>query len=331
MNKRIIILISVLLLIALLYSCKNNGSKNIEKKVVVEIDTITTKDTIAETLLIVSDSGNLVLVESSTTDTLFRSNWHGLTYRFIERNNGETPEIGDILSLNLEYRTSFDSVLFTSKDVSGGFRMRLEKPAHPGSIEEAFQLMHIGDSAIFKIDAYNFYTYSRNLVQVPYFAKEGSYITFHVRLKDIQQSEDYKIQRKEREIRIQDEENSMINRYLLSEEINIEPLNSGLYIIPIIKTDKEKVKVGSIVSIHYSASFLDGREFDNTNNTGIPFAFELGKGDIIPGLEQGISHMSLGETARFIVPFRLAYGGESKGPIPPYSTLLFDVEIVSVK
>jgi FKBP-type peptidyl-prolyl cis-trans isomerase len=207
--------------------------------------------------------------------------------------------------------------------------MRLEKPAHPGSIEEAFLMMHKGDSAIFKVDAWNFYHYTRKLVDPPSFATANTFLTFNVRLVDIQRSDDFEYQKQERESTLRIEEQSLINRYLMAEEIQQKPLPSGIYIIPIEETEGDNLKMGDIVAIHYIASFIDGKVFDNTYQNNLPFSFKLGNGEIIPGLEEGISKLHVGEKARIIIPFSLAYQSENKGPIPPYSTLVFDVEIIS--
>lgn len=324
----------ILLLISLTLSC-NSGIKNKNEKLKhnSNSDTIikeqAPQDTTKEETVVVVDNGNIAIISSSCIDTIFRTNTNGLKYRFIEQNNGKTPEIGDILSLDIEYFTEHDSLLFSSYDVPDNFRLRLEKPAHRGSIEEAFMMMHKGDSAIFKVNAYNFYRYSRKLVNIPEFIKPNELIVFFIRLKEIQHSETYEEEKYLREAEIREEEISMINRFLISEDLTSKELQAGIHLIILEEGKGTKLKAGDLVKFHYEVSFLDGLVFDNTYDSGMPLIFELGSKQLIPGLEIALSHLHVGDKAKIIIPFALAYGSESKGPIPPYSTLVFDVEIIS--
>jgi FKBP-type peptidyl-prolyl cis-trans isomerase len=86
-----------------------------------------------------------------------------------------------------------------------------------------------------------------------------------------------------------------------------------------------------MVSIHYTGSFIDGKVFDSSLERNEPFLFKIGSQQAIQGMEEGILKMRVGGTATLIIPSKLAYGFEQKGPIPPYSTLIFDVELLDVK
>jgi FKBP-type peptidyl-prolyl cis-trans isomerase len=81
----------------------------------------------------------------------------------------------------------------------------------------------------------------------------------------------------------------------------------------------------------YSTSATDnkGSQFDsNTSGTGLPFT--IGAGQVIKGWEQGLVGMKVGGKRRIVIPPDLAYGSEPNGPIPGNSTLLFEVELLSV-
>ena len=90
---------------------------------------------------------------------------------------------------------------------------------------------------------------------------------------------------------------------------------------------------GDVVSIHYSATLEDGTEIDDTYERGEPAAFVLGKGIVIPGWDEGVALMHEGEKAKLIIPPELAFGdqGGAAGLIPPNSTLIFEVELVSIQ
>lgn len=329
--KMSVVVIHLVLSLLIIWSCNTGTKKSNNPASDLPVDTLSKdiKDTVGTETIVMIDNGSLLIVSSDYADTVFRNKGNGLVYRFIKRNAGVNPETGDVLSLHLEYYTENDSLLFSSYDVPDEFRMRLEKPSHPGSIEEALKMMHIGDSAIFKINAYNFYRYTRKLVNIPEYIKPGELLSFYVKLLNIQHSELYEQEKKLREAEIRDEEISMIKRYLLTENLISTELSSGIHIVKIAESDKRKLKAGDYVKMHYEASFLDGLIFDSTYESGNLFGFELGSGELIPGLEIALSHLHIGEKARIIIPFALAYGSEIKGPIPPYSTLVFDVEIIS--
>ena len=91
-------------------------------------------------------------------------------------------------------------------------------------------------------------------------------------------------------------------------------------------------RVGSSVSVHYSGYLLDGTKFDSSYDRGEPITFPLGQGRVIKGWDEGISLLSKGAKAKFIIPSDLAYGERGAGGvIPPGATLIFEVELVDFK
>lgn len=86
---------------------------------------------------------------------------------------------------------------------------------------------------------------------------------------------------------------------------------------------------GDTVSVFYTGSFLNGQVFDS-NVGGNVLTFRLGAGQVIPGFEQGIVGMKVGGKRRMTIPPSLAYGSQGQGPIPPNTTLRFDVDLASI-
>lgn len=92
--------------------------------------------------------------------------------------------------------------------------------------------------------------------------------------------------------------------------------------------------------VHYTGWLYDpavpdqrGRKFDSSRDRGQPLSFPLGAGRVIRGWDQGVAGMKVGGTRRLVIPPDLAYGSRNvgNGLIPPYSTLLFEVELLAVE
>ena len=107
---------------------------------------------------------------------------------------------------------------------------------------------------------------------------------------------------------------------------------SGLRYKIIQKGNGEKAKVGQTVSVHYEGSLLNGQVFDSSYKRNQPIDFQLGVGQVIPGWDEGIALLQVGDKARFVIPSNLGYGSAGAGGvIPPDATLIFDVELMGTK
>jgi peptidylprolyl isomerase len=89
-------------------------------------------------------------------------------------------------------------------------------------------------------------------------------------------------------------------------------------------------KPNDIVKVHYEGFLIDSTKFDSSLERGEPLEFELGVGKVIPGWDEGLQLLKKGEKARFIIPPYLSYNERAAGPVPPYSILIFDVELVDI-
>jgi len=82
------------------------------------------------------------------------------------------------------------------------------------------------------------------------------------------------------------------------------------------------------VTAHYEGRFIDGEVFDSSIARGEPAEFALNQ--VIPGWTEGLQLMQTGDTYRLYIPSDLGYGPGGSGPIPPFATLVFDVELLEV-
>jgi len=88
---------------------------------------------------------------------------------------------------------------------------------------------------------------------------------------------------------------------------------------------------GMQVSVHYRGELQDGTIFDDSSRRGQPIRFILGQGQVIPGWEQGVTGMKVGEVRKLTIPSELGYGSSGAGDvIPPDATLIFTIELLEV-
>jgi peptidylprolyl isomerase len=91
-------------------------------------------------------------------------------------------------------------------------------------------------------------------------------------------------------------------------------------------------QAGDMVWVEYTGKLKDGTVFDSSEKQGKPIDFQLGRGMVIKGWDEGIQGMSVGEKRQLVIPPTLAYGERGAGDvIPPNATLTFDVELVGLR
>ena len=110
----------------------------------------------------------------------------------------------------------------------------------------------------------------------------------------------------------------------------IVTLPSGLQYLILKKGDGEKPGPSTMVTVHYEGSLINGKIFDSSYKRGTPATF--GVHQVIPGWTEALQLMPAGSKWRLFIPSSLGYGARGAGgSIPPHATLIFDVELISMR
>jgi FKBP-type peptidyl-prolyl cis-trans isomerase len=105
---------------------------------------------------------------------------------------------------------------------------------------------------------------------------------------------------------------------------------SQLSVIDTVVGTGAEAKTGDTITVNYIGVLPNGTVFDASQNHGKPFTFGLGGGQVIKGWDQGLVGMKVGGTRLVAIPPDLAYGERAVGQIPANSSLIFQVELVSI-
>ena len=107
---------------------------------------------------------------------------------------------------------------------------------------------------------------------------------------------------------------------------------SGLKYTDFSVGDGASPETGQAVTVHYTGWLEDGTKFDSSLDRGQPFTFAIGMGQVIAGWDEGVASMKVGGKRQLVIPSELGYGAQGAGAlIPPNATLIFEVELLSVK
>ncbi len=254
----------------------------------------------------------------------------GLYYKFHNQGTDTvTPKIGEYVTIDMIY-ASEDSVMFDSKTLPQLMKMPMVEPSYKGDVYDGIAMMQIGDSATFICDADSVFLKLFRMPAVPPELDSLEYIYFHIKLNAIESLEEVKAAQ-EAELKILQADETK-NRYAFLEEKYPDalPVASGLYYIETVEGKGSNPLSGQTVTVNYTGMFMDGSIFDSSIGKQ-PIEFPLGKGQVIQGWDEGIGMMRKGGKAILVIPSDIAYGPQGRSGIPPYSTLVFEVELLDIK
>ena len=192
----------------------------------------------------------------------------------------------------------------------------------------------IGDSLQYLFPTEKFFKEFYNS-PVPFFCKNDSCVKFSVKVISALSANQFKEFNDSLTIYVnqqKDKENVLIQDYITKNCKQVNEFASNAFIEKTVTTSLDSVKKGKKIKLMYKGYFLDGTLVDYTPNNWA-FEFVLGQeGQLIDGLQLALYKLKKGEKAKIILPSRLAFGekGSSNGAVPPYTPLVYQIELVDI-
>lgn len=275
----------------------------------------------------------LISLFYSCNSSEFKEHSSGLTYRVLNESESKIElRTGDYVELEFAYYTETDSLLFHSREIGGYLKMQISESSHNGgSFEDALTIMNPGDRYIFIIPTDSFYAKTKKS-PIPEGVNSGTNLYFNIHM--VRKVPEVVINR-EKELLVKEMEKQemiVLEQFISDNKIKTPPTESGLYIIINEEGKGKAVKSGDLITAHYTGKLLDGKIFDSSYKRKEPFVFRIGNKEAIKGWDEAFLGMKKGTKATLIIPSKLAYGKDGYSSIiAPYSSLVFEVELIDIK
>ena len=266
----------------------------------------------------------------------------GALYQVFTHNTGEKIKLNDIVTFQFIQKTDKDSVLFSTYAAGHPVQAQVTEPQNVGDLMEVFPLLAVKDSAFVKVPTDSIFKGHED--QRPAFLPKGAYLSFTLKIERVQSLNDAIAERNATIEKMKVAELADANKYIAGHKLVLKTTPSGLKYVITKPSLKRKPLKGDTVLVNYVGRTTDGKLFDTSiesvaKEAGLdqpgrpyePIQVVLGAGGIIKGWDEGLLLLNEGSKATFVVPSALAYDGQGQGDIAPYSTLIFDVELVKVK
>ncbi len=260
----------------------------------------------------------------------------GVMYQIFPSGSGEKLTENSIITFNFTQKTDKDSVLASSYTMGHPVQTQIRPSQNAGDLMDIFPQLSVKDSAVVKVPVDSIFKGHEDQ-RPPFFAK-GGYLTFTLKI--------IKSQTLEQAIAdIKTAESTGAAQYINNHKLTVKTTASGLKYVITLPSAKRKPLKGDTLLVNYTGRTLDDKVFDSSiesdakaadlqqpGRTYEPIQVIVGTGAVIPGWDEGLLLLNEGSKALFIIPSSLAYGDHGQGDdIKPYSTLVFDVELVKVK
>ena len=261
----------------------------------------------------------------------------GLVYEIISDGKGAPVKNGQFLKLDFKVVLNDDSVLQSTFGHIPAYGPADTTRLNQHSFTDILPQMRAGDSAVIV----QFVDTLKKMGQIQpadSVFKAGSTIKTYVKLMKTYKNEaDVQADYAQEEAQELQREIAGIKTYLKDNKISFEQTAKGVFVQTINPGNGMQVDTGTSIAVMYTGKTMAGQTFDSNiepqfNHKGQPFEFVVGASQVIPGWEEGLKKFKQGGKGKLYIPAMLAYKNQRASEIlKPYSNLIFDVELVSVK
>lgn len=266
----------------------------------------------------------------------------GYSYVLHKQHEGPKPALGDEITYH-EILFLNDSLIKSShygfdpiKTIMPEERL-VSKPAPPSY--EAIKMMSVKDSMTILQNVDSTIVGSK---KIPNWLAHGDVLRFEITLESLTpraEVETSLLKLKGRAVSVGDSMKMKLRQYKEGElDDQIKTTESGLKYIVHEEGEGEFIKKGDFIQVHYFGALMDGTAFDNSFGKAKRFAFQVGRGRVIKGWEDGVVNIKKGGKITMFIPYELGYGeagkpsrdGKTPG-IPERADIAFYVEVVDVR
>ena len=264
----------------------------------------------------------------------------GALYQIFTHAPGDKVKEGDIITFQYIQKTDKDSVLYSTYVSGRPGQARIQPSQNLADLMEVFPLLAVNDSVLVKVPTDSLFK-GHEESRPPFFPK-GSFLKFFIKIQKAQSMDAFMAE-------IKQSETDGANKYIADHKLNLQTTASGLKYAITKQGTGIKPQNGDTVLVNYAGRNLDDKVFDSSieavakqaglqqpGRTYEPLVVYVGlagtEHSVISGWNEGLLLLNEGSKATFVIPSNLAYGAQASGPdIKPFSTLVFDLELVKVK
>ncbi|MBK0377834.1 FKBP-type peptidyl-prolyl cis-trans isomerase [Mucilaginibacter segetis] len=271
-----------------------------------------------------------------------QKNINGTLCKIVSPNSGEKIKLNDVITFNVSQTTENDSVLFSTYLIGQPVKVQVHPSSNPGDLMDVFQQLTANDSAVVKVPVDSVFKGHEDAM--PSFLSKGSNLLFKLKIEKVQTLEEAINERNAETEKYKAAQTALGDAYIKSHSLVVQTTPSGLKYAVIKKGPGPKPVAGDTVEVNYTGRTAEGKVFDSSiesvakqagleqpGRTYEPIKFVVGQQEVIKGWDEGLLLLNGGSKATFIIPSDLAYGERGAGEdIAPYSTLVFDVELIKV-
>ena len=291
----------------------------------------------------------LTIAVKANAQTEMQHTPKGALYQVFTHNTGDKIKVNDVITFQFIEKTDKDSVLRSTYQAGQLAQVQVVAPQSVGDMMEIFPLLALKDSVLVKVPTDSIFAGHEDK-RPPFFLK-GSYINFTLKIEKVQSLNDAIAERNAAQAeqkamieKMKASEKTDADKYIADHKLVLKTTASGLKYVITQPSKGLKPLKGDTLLVNYAGRTLDGKLFDSSieevakagglqqpGRTYEPIQVIVGTGGVIQGWDEGLLLLNEGSKATFVIPSTLGYGEQGSGDIRPYSTMVFDIELVKVK